>query len=58
MANNWKVVCACGSKFREVGEYAYHMKSCPLKCMRCKEWFNDINDWLKHPCKPVTNFED
>lgn len=56
--SQWKVVCSCGSKFREVGDYAQHMIICPLKCTRCKDWFDDINEWLQHKCKPVNNFED
>ena len=58
MSNAWKVVCSCDSRFKEVGEYTLHMTNCPLKCTRCKDWFNDINKWLQHPCKPVPNMED
>lgn len=54
----WQLSCSCGAVFYSVLEYLPHLAIHPMKCTRCKEWFNDLNVYLSHACRPVPNMED
>ena len=56
--NDWFKHCkTCGFKAGSVSMYGLHMKECPTKCGRCKEWFSDVYLYIAHPCKQVAHAE-
>lgn len=66
------VRCAeCGNKYIALVDYAEHVKIHPMKCIRCKDWFYSIEEYIAHfdgetmvggrwypTCRSVRHMED